>query len=109
MDGVWGTIELIADKCTSCMLCARECPDWCIHIDSHAEDAPAHEAGSIGARARTVHVLDHFAIDFGLCMYCGICVEVCPFDALQWSPTPTPPGFGPTDLLHGIGQLAPDT
>ena len=21
-----------------------------------------------------------------LCMYCGICVEVCPFDALFWSP-----------------------
>src|SRR5206468_2764430 len=27
-----------------------------------------------------------FAIDYSLCMYCGICVEVCPFDALFWSP-----------------------
>jgi NADH-quinone oxidoreductase subunit I len=39
-----------------------------------------------GARARTRNVLDRFAIDFSLCMYCGICVEVCPFDALFWSP-----------------------
>ena len=31
-------------------------------------------------------VLDRFAIDYALCMYCGICVEVCPFDALFWSP-----------------------
>jgi NADH-quinone oxidoreductase subunit I len=31
-------------------------------------------------------VLDRFAIDFALCMYCGICVDVCPFDALFWSP-----------------------
>jgi NADH-quinone oxidoreductase subunit I len=31
-------------------------------------------------------VLDRFAIDYGLCLYCGICVEVCPFDALFWSP-----------------------
>ena len=23
------------EKCTSCMLCARECTDWCIYIDSH--------------------------------------------------------------------------
>jgi NADH-quinone oxidoreductase subunit I len=33
-----------------------------------------------------VKVLDRFAIDYALCMYCGICVEVCPFDALLWSP-----------------------
>ena len=31
-------------------------------------------------------MLDRFAIDFSLCMYCAICVEVCPFDALHWSP-----------------------
>ncbi|HYP22991.1 MAG TPA: 4Fe-4S binding protein, partial [Actinomycetota bacterium] len=29
--------------------------------------------------------LDRFAIDYALCMYCGICVEVCPYDALFWS------------------------
>ena len=32
------------------------------------------------------NVLDRFAIDFSLCMYCGICVEACPYDALFWSP-----------------------
>jgi NADH-quinone oxidoreductase subunit I len=31
-------------------------------------------------------VLDRFAIDFSICMYCSICIEVCPFDALHWSP-----------------------
>jgi ferredoxin len=25
-----GVIALLAENCTSCMLCARECPDWCI-------------------------------------------------------------------------------
>ena len=35
---------------------------------------------------RSVSVLDRFDIDYALCMYCGICVEVCPFDALFWSP-----------------------
>jgi len=29
-------------------------------------------------------VLDRFAIDWSLCMYCGICVEECPYDALEW-------------------------
>ena len=65
------------------MLCARECPDWCIYIDSHKETIPATEEG---ARDRSRNVLDRFAIDFSLCMYCGICIEVCPFDALFWSP-----------------------
>ena len=39
-----------------------------------------------GGRARQKNVLDHFDIDFSLCMYCGICVEVCPFEALFWAP-----------------------
>jgi NADH-quinone oxidoreductase subunit I len=65
------------------MLCARECPDWCIYIDSHKETVPA---AAPGGRERSRNVLDRFAIDFALCMYCGICIEVCPFDALFWSP-----------------------
>jgi NADH-quinone oxidoreductase subunit I len=32
-----GVIALIEENCTVCMLCARECPDWCIYIDSHKE------------------------------------------------------------------------
>lgn len=78
-----GVIALLEENCTSCMLCARECPDWCITIDSHKEEQPPERAG---ARARQVNVLDRFDIDFSLCMYCGICIEVCPFDALVWAP-----------------------
>jgi NADH-quinone oxidoreductase subunit I len=77
-----GVIALLEENCTVCMLCSRECPDWCIYIDSHKEVVAPKEGG----RARTRNILDRFAIDFALCMYCGICVEVCPFDALHWSP-----------------------
>ncbi|MFD7557050.1 NuoI/complex I 23 kDa subunit family protein [Streptomyces sp. NPDC059835] len=78
-----GVIGLFEENCTVCMLCARECPDWCIYIDSHKETVPATTPGG---RERSRNVLDRFAIDFSLCMYCGICIEVCPFDALFWSP-----------------------
>lgn len=78
-----GVIGLAEERCTVCMLCVRECPDWCIEIETHTETLPADETSR---RPRTVAVLDRFAIDFSLCMYCGICVEVCPFDALHWSP-----------------------
>jgi NADH-quinone oxidoreductase subunit I len=117
-----GVIALLEEDCTACMLCARECPDWCIYIESHKEPVPGHEYGTGGdgpvpepaasqggdggfgagpnpasgpdpvrgpagrGRQRVRNVLDRFAIDFSLCMYCGICVEACPYDALFWSP-----------------------
>ena len=65
------------------MLCARQCPDWCIYIEGHKEKRPPRREGG---RDRTVSVLDRFDIDYALCMYCGICVEVCPFDALVLEP-----------------------
>ena len=77
-----GVIALKEENCTVCMLCGRECPDWCIYIDSHKETLPPKRAGG---RPRKRNVLDRFAIDYALCMYCGICVEVCPYDALFWS------------------------
>ena len=96
-----GVIALLADNCTVCMLCARECPDWCLYIESHQETVQPEGGG----RARQTHVLDRFAIDFGLCMYCGICVEVCPFDALFWSPVFDYATGGLAELLHEQDRL----
>ena len=97
-----GVIALVEENCTVCMLCARECPDWCIYIDSHKETIPAPPGGG---RDRTRNMLDRFAIDFSLCMYCGICIEVCPFDALEWSPEFEYAEFDIKDLLHEKDRL----
>lgn len=97
-----GVIALMDENCTVCMLCARECPDWCIYIESHKESVPAAKEGG---RSRTSNVLDRFAIDFSLCMYCGICVEVCPFDALWWSPEFEYSEYSLDGLLHEMGRL----
>jgi NADH-quinone oxidoreductase subunit I len=94
-------IALIASNCTSCMLCVRECPAWCISLEAHQE-----LVGDPGARRpRTVNVLDAFTIDWGLCMYCGICVDVCPFDALAWRPDAVAPTSAPNGLRHGMDEL----
>lgn len=98
-----GRIRLIEPACTSCMLCVRECPVWCISLDSHTEPDPDVP---VGARPRTVNVLDRFEIDWGTCMFCGICVEECPFDALAWDDAQPAPAEGPEDLRHGIAELA---
>jgi NADH-quinone oxidoreductase subunit I len=91
-----GVIALFEENCTVCMLCARECPDWCIYIDSHKEEVVVPGA----ARPRQRNVLDRFAIDFSLCMYCGICIEACPFDALYWTPEFEYAEYDIRDLLH---------
>ena len=59
-----------------------------------------------GARPRTENVLDTVAVDWALCMYCGICVEVCPFDALAWHAESIAATAEPDGLRHGIDQLA---
>jgi NADH-quinone oxidoreductase subunit I len=119
-----GVIGLLEENCTVCMLCARECPDWCIYIDSHKEPVPSAPqpgapgpagpgaAGDPGAggpagrgRQRVRNALDRFAIDFSLCMYCGICIEVCPYDALFWAPEFSYAEPDLRDLTHERGRL----
>jgi NADH-quinone oxidoreductase subunit I len=95
-----GVIALFEENCTVCMLCARECPDWCIYIDSHKESVEVP-----GGRARQRNVLDRFAIDFALCMYCGICIEACPFDALFWSPEFEYAEYDVRELTHERDRL----
>ncbi len=97
-----GVIALMEENCTVCMLCARECPAWCIYIDSHKESAPPTTEGG---RERSHNMLDRFAIDYSLCMYCSICVEVCPFDALHWSPEFEYAEFDIHSLTHEKDRL----
>ena len=40
-----GVIALDQEACTSCMLCARQCPDWCIYIEGHKELQPPSKPG----------------------------------------------------------------
>jgi NADH-quinone oxidoreductase subunit I len=96
-----GVIALKQENCTVCYKCSRACPDWCIYIDAHKE---THEPAA-GGKGRSVKVLDRFAIDFALCMYCGICVEVCPFDALFWSPEFEYAEYDILKLVHEMDRL----
>jgi NADH-quinone oxidoreductase subunit I len=97
-----GVIALHEENCTSCMLCARECPDWCIYIEAHKYLAPPRREGG---KPRQKNELDRFSIDYSLCMYCGICVEVCPFEALFWSPEYEYSEVKIADLLHDKSRL----
>ena len=85
------------------MLCVRECPAWCISLDSHTVDVTEEGA----RRPRKVNVLDSFEIDYSLCMYCGVCIDVCPFDALAWDEHRALITTNREDMLLGIVELGP--
>lgn len=85
------------------MLCVRECPAWCIHLDSHTVDVTEEGA----RRPKKVNVLDSFEIDYSLCMYCGVCIDVCPFDALAWDEHRALVTNNREDMLLGIEELGP--
>lgn len=86
------------------MICVRECPVWCITIAAHTEADPEAPVSGRG-RARTRNVLDEFSIDYGLCMYCGICIEECPFDALVWAGKHHDGVTNPTKLVAEMAEL----
>ena len=75
-----------------------------VHLHRGPQGAARRRAARAASRAR-VSVLDRFDIDYALCMYCGICVEVCPFDALFWSPEYEYSEPRIADLLHDKDRL----
>ena len=67
--------------CTGCHACERACPVECMTVTMM--DNPKHAEGTSKRRK----ILDEFYIDYGRCMRCNICVEVCNFDAIAMNNT----------------------
>ncbi len=65
--------------CTSCMVCIRNCPTQC--MSSTMKDNPAQQEG----RSHRRKIVDSFEINLNRCILCGICVDVCNFDAIVMS------------------------
>ena len=58
------------ERCTGCSTCAQACPDGCILVQTSPRDD-----GSLN--------IERYEIDFRICMYCGLCTEACPYQAIQ--------------------------
>jgi len=69
--------------CTGCHACERACPVECMTV--LMKDNPNH--ASQGGASKRRKIIDKFWIDYGRCMRCNICVEVCNFDAIAMNNT----------------------
>jgi NADH-quinone oxidoreductase subunit I len=62
-------------RCTGCASCAKYCPLGIIRIVTEPSGNAVPEGEKYG--------IEVFDIDIGRCMFCGLCVEACPYDALH--------------------------
>ena len=75
------TLEFIYDgngyhKCIACGSCERNCPNQTISITKRMVDLPD---------GKKKMKLDKYIYDLGSCTFCGLCVQVCPTNAIRFS------------------------
>ncbi|MGC8958796.1 MAG: 4Fe-4S dicluster domain-containing protein [Chloroflexia bacterium] len=60
-----------AELCTACMSCARACPVGIIHIEQGTD-----------AEGKKIPYAAGFAIEYDVCLNCGLCMDACAFGAI---------------------------
>jgi len=94
--------EVDEPYCTGCHACERACPVECMTVIM--KDNPRFAEG----KSKRRKIVDEFWIDYGRCMRCGICVEVCNFEAIAMNNSWTAQEqsrFDRSDLVLDLDQL----
>jgi NADH-quinone oxidoreductase subunit I len=93
--GYKGRHILFHDKCTGCQLCAIACEDIAEAIAMpKVEEEWKHNKKAIMPQ-----------IDYGKCVFCGLCVDACPFYALYMTNDYELSSFTKEALIYTPAQL----
>jgi NADH-quinone oxidoreductase chain I len=98
-----GHTELVRDpetglhRCIVCMMCEKDCPSGCIIVVGESRK---------GVKGK---VLTDYRLDFTKCSLCGICVEVCPTNALCFSHEYELAGFSPEEYRYNLLKRLEET
>ena len=84
-------------RCTGCASCAKYCPLGIIKIVTGTSGVNEQEGQS--------YDIEVFDIDIGRCMFCGLCVEACPYDALHMGSGFEEGKYRRSDLVINVDQL----
>lgn len=88
---------LYLDKCTGCQLCAIACDGVAIAIEMVEKDSIKYPQNKKSLWPQ---------IDFGRCVFCALCVDACPFDALYMTNEYELSNYDRKSLLFTPEQLA---
>jgi NADH-quinone oxidoreductase subunit I len=84
-------------RCTACGTCAKACPPQCIWI----------VRGTNPETGKPLREPTEFHIDISICMNCGLCSELCPFNAIKMGHEIEIAVFDREGtLLYGLEQLS---
>jgi formate hydrogenlyase subunit 6/NADH:ubiquinone oxidoreductase subunit I len=71
------------NECTACLKCEEKCPTHAISIVSerYSEQSkrPKNSKGEMFEG-----IISHYQIDYSKCVFCGICVDICPAESLSF-------------------------
>jgi NADH-quinone oxidoreductase subunit I len=85
------------ERCTGCASCAKYCPLGIIKIVTSVSGTAPQQGDK--------YLLEVFDIDISRCMFCGLCVEACPYDALFMGSGFERGRYGRRDLVIHIDEL----
>ena len=80
------------NKCVACELCSKICPCYCITVVPHETEE--------GKRRPRV-----FDVDMARCLYCGLCEDACPEEAIALGSAFEYSAYQSQDLLVGRDEL----
>ena len=63
-------------RCIACGMCQMNCPNEPIHIETRTETTPDGKPKKVLAR---------YTYELGCCLFCQICVRVCPQQAIAFT------------------------